>query len=773
MLISRIYKFLFILFFNVLYLLISIKLYSSTNISRNTNQELINKYFQEGINFYIARDFKSAAEMWKKVLDLEPTHQQAKIYFEKAYEKYQEMMMNYYKGIESYKKDKCNEAIDYFKKSLLINPRFEKCRDYLNLAYKCLKITLKIFDKPTKDGKEVGDIKITTDEGITLYAVGFDGKGKFIGPVEVNWESIGDIDPINITNEYASFINYIPSKFGTKGKIKIYFKDSEPDETGEITVLPGKLQYIKIASELKPDSEQIHSLKITTDQTLKLYSLGFDKNKNYIGQIPVEWQFSTLNSNFIIANDSSELKFSPNKTIEKAKIIAKSKLGITSEITDIQILPGKLKYVRIETKPNGEGEEVYSLNITADDVLKFYAVGYDSKDNLIGNINVDWQSEIPCENTEFNNVSQFIFSPTKAYTEGKIRVLSKSNLIGDETGIIKVSPGKVAKVSFFKDENFKLSKKVNIILFTPTKISASGFDQKDNFVKKLQGNWIINYENVSNLIVASNSEFVSLHFTNIINNASLILESPEIKDKLLFDVILPEIKFLKLVNLTNNQIISNIVLNYNDKISLIAFGLDDNNNLIKPVECLWKTTGNLESFLNKRLTSTNEYYAKKGNVKGEIILETENLGKIKVGEIEVLPPPLEKVEMKNIIIYIVYNGDNLTKILRKILYLPNKWSVVKKYVIAIATYNNLKNQDLIFPLQKILIPYFSVETSITKEELALKIFGDSKFKDKIVIYKKPISKELIEPDDKIILKDFNFLSTGKLDGTENKNLEEK
>jgi len=67
-----------------------------------TKRERIEKYFMDGVNYYIGRDFINAAEMWKKVLDLEPSHKRARMYFEKAFNKYQDMQVNYYKGLKKY-----------------------------------------------------------------------------------------------------------------------------------------------------------------------------------------------------------------------------------------------------------------------------------------------------------------------------------------------------------------------------------------------------------------------------------------------------------------------------------------------------------------------------------------------------------------------------------------------------------------------------------------------------------------------------------------------
>jgi len=91
--------------------------------------------FTKGLNYYIKREFKLAAEEWKRLLDRNPNHSRAKAYMEKAYNKYNEMEINFYKGLQLFLKEQYCDAIPFFKNTLMINPRHERATNYIKISY--------------------------------------------------------------------------------------------------------------------------------------------------------------------------------------------------------------------------------------------------------------------------------------------------------------------------------------------------------------------------------------------------------------------------------------------------------------------------------------------------------------------------------------------------------------------------------------------------------------------------------------------------------------
>ena len=109
--------FILLLNINVLY---SRKSSENTNLKQSKKEMEIQFFFMEGLSFYVKRDFKRASELWWDVLELEPSHNKAKIYYEKAFKKYQDMTVNFLTGKKMYNKAGYKDAITYLKRTLFI-----------------------------------------------------------------------------------------------------------------------------------------------------------------------------------------------------------------------------------------------------------------------------------------------------------------------------------------------------------------------------------------------------------------------------------------------------------------------------------------------------------------------------------------------------------------------------------------------------------------------------------------------------------------------------
>ena len=90
--------------------------------------------YMEGLNAYIKREFKSAVEKWRMVLEINPYHEKARDGMERAYEKYNSMETHFYRGLSSFENAEYQTAIVEFQETIKINPRHEKALFYLNLC---------------------------------------------------------------------------------------------------------------------------------------------------------------------------------------------------------------------------------------------------------------------------------------------------------------------------------------------------------------------------------------------------------------------------------------------------------------------------------------------------------------------------------------------------------------------------------------------------------------------------------------------------------------
>ena len=90
------------------------------------------------------------------------------------------------------------------------------------------------------DGSELGDITITADDLLIIYAAGYDAGNNYISLVKVNWSqtAVGDSLEPDISGSDSTY-NFKPTKSGTSGRIKAHHATYADDSTGTITVIPG------------------------------------------------------------------------------------------------------------------------------------------------------------------------------------------------------------------------------------------------------------------------------------------------------------------------------------------------------------------------------------------------------------------------------------------------------------------------------------------------------------------------------------------------------
>ncbi|RKY90590.1 hypothetical protein DRQ15_07060, partial [candidate division KSB1 bacterium] len=296
--------------------------------------------------------------------------------------------------------------------------------------------SIKIRNAPNNGGDEVGTVTMTTDDDLVLYAAGYDADGNFRSDQPVTWSSEGLTPPVSASN--TSTITFSPTKPGS-GTITADAGNNIKDDTGAITVRPGKVASLTIRDAAGGLGNEVGDVVMTLDDKLTLYAAGYDQYGNYAHDVVANWSVSSGDLDDPDPLTGTSTTFDPTTPGTSGKIQADS-AGIADETGTITV--GSVAYVLIRTAPNGAGIELGDTTLTADDSITLYAAGYDAGGNYIGDVTVDWQSTgtlTPSIST--SGTISVTFAPTTAPATGTI-IADHSVATDDVTGTITITPGK-------------------------------------------------------------------------------------------------------------------------------------------------------------------------------------------------------------------------------------------------------------------------------------------------------------------------------------------
>lgn len=428
--------------------------------------------------------------------------------------------------------------------------------------------------------------------------------------------------------------------------------------------------------------------------------------------------------------------------------------------------------IKIVDKPTADGKEIKDRIISTDEELKLFAVGFDRNNNFLGPIKVEWYSTGTLEKIRnLKRSESLIFSPVNANTFGRIRAYIAKNKFS-ETGLIKVKEG---KLNYFKiqtstkllDEEVK---DIEIQAGEKIELYAHGFDKNGKYLGLVPVKWKIKGF-VSKCSKKYSSSF--LFISKKAGNGKLVIKAKNgYKLNIKVKVLPSEPYYFQIESApggTGYEIFS-LKLLTGKKYIFYASAYDKYHNFVKNLKVNWRTTPSLEP-IELNSSEKFEFIPTLPFVGGTIEVYKENMIGDKTGSIYIYPGDvylnkemkemlIKKFEKRNKIVYFVKKDEILAKIVSVLLNLPYKWKKIYKYVYAIGDYNRLPDKNLILINQPICIPFFKIESKTTKEELAQRLFGNRNMKDKIVVYGK--SSNIIEPDDKIIIIDEDFLKTGDI-----------
>ncbi|MBU1875284.1 hypothetical protein KJ688_16390, partial [bacterium] len=278
-------------------------------------------------------------------------------------------------------------------------------------------------------GDEVGDLSLTTDSSLVLYAAAYDADSNYVKDTVVTWNQTGSLDGFPKT---GSQIVFEPETAPVSGKITVSAGGLTPDTTGVISVGTGQIQKIVIMSGLGSAADTLKALQMTTDADTTLYAAAYDRYGNFVDNVSVTWSESGGTGIFSVGIGTSSTFSADN--IGKGVLTA-SYMGITDKVY-VDVLPGLLSYLIIRDGSNGGGDEVGDLSLTTDSSLVLYAAAYDADSNYVKDTVVTWNQTDNLDGFPKTG-SQIVFEPWTAPSVGKI-IASVDDLESDSTGTISV-----------------------------------------------------------------------------------------------------------------------------------------------------------------------------------------------------------------------------------------------------------------------------------------------------------------------------------------------
>ncbi|KKK71659.1 hypothetical protein LCGC14_2911700, partial [marine sediment metagenome] len=189
--------------------------------------------------------------------------------------------------------------------------------------------------------------------------------------------------------------------------------------TGSITVNVGALSYIWTTDVA--DGTPIGITILTTDDTLTMYTSGYDADGNYIGLESVTWgRTGTLDP--IAAGPTTSVTFDPSTANPTTTgTITASHATVTGAATgQITVGIGALDHIVIEDAPGGVGNIVTTYTMPTNDTFTLYAIGYDADNNYTSDVSVAWATTGTLDATPAGPAASTVFTPTLAPTSGTI-----------------------------------------------------------------------------------------------------------------------------------------------------------------------------------------------------------------------------------------------------------------------------------------------------------------------------------------------------------------
>ncbi|NOY79003.1 MAG: hypothetical protein GXO76_14165 [Calditrichaeota bacterium] len=342
-----------------------------------------------------------------------------------------------------------------------------------------------IRDAPGGAGNVVGNVNLTADQSITLYAAGYDAADNYLGDYSATWSlASGNLAPV--PSGSASSFTFNPTTAPASGVIQASY-NAITDVTGTISVSVGALAKVQIRTAANGGGVEVTTHTMTTDETFTVWAAGYDADDNFIADTTVSWTSTGLTP--ALSSSGRSVTLDPTAPGTATVTATEPNSGLTDNTGAIVINPGAITHLLVRSEAGGGGMEVGDMTLTLDDKLTLYAAGYDAENNYSRDVVATWSVstgnlDAPSPATGTSTV----FAPSTPETSGKIRADS-TGLIGDETGTLTV--GNVSYVKIRDAANGAGSEVGDRTLTADESLTlyAAGYDAGGNYVGDVSVTW--------------------------------------------------------------------------------------------------------------------------------------------------------------------------------------------------------------------------------------------------------------------------------------------
>lgn len=448
-----------------------------------------------------------------------------------------------------------------------------------------------IVEGPAGNGPEFTTATLTADQTLTLHAAGYDAQNNYLGDQTVTWGSTGTLAPVPSVS--GPSITFSPTTAPASGTITADHTTATDDATGTITVNVGVGHHVKVLSGASGNTSEVTTAGLTTGGTLDVHAASFDADDNYIADVSVNWSVS---GGIGTLSDATGVSTTLTATTPGTGIITADHATLIDDATGtITVSSGTLAFVKIVEGPGGDGPELNTKNLTADDVLTVHAAGYDAQGNYLGDQTVTWGNTGTLAPALSGSSPSITFSPKTAPASGTITA-DHTTATDDVTGTISVSVGNEHHVKVLSDASGNTSEVITAGLTTggTLNVHAASFDADDNYVQDVSVNWSVSggigtlnpTSGISTTLTATtpgSGQITADHATLIDDATGAITVSSG------------SLAFVKIVSgpSGNTPEVTTLSLTADDAVTIHAAGFDANSNYLGDQTVTWSSTGTL------------------------------------------------------------------------------------------------------------------------------------------------------------------------------------